>query len=267
MYRLIVSDLDETLLRSNKKVSEKDISSIAALEGVSFSIASGRGFTSLHDALKQIGLYNKKDTFTISLNGGIITENLNDRIMYKEALSYEEALELFHLGLSLGKCIHVYTPYKSYTWDMDEDERNYTRGRIDFIHLEKADISFLINESIMKILFVDPDMNHLRQIRKQLDLEDRFAISYSANRYLEFNPINVDKGKALQKLCNILNIPIEESIAVGDSLNDKKMLEAAGLGIGVANASAEIRDVCDVILQSDNDHSPITEIIERFIKK
>ena len=267
MYRIIVSDLDETLLNDAKKVSEDDKRAIASLNGVRFAIASGRGFTSLQDALMQVGLYNAKDSYTISLNGGIITENFENRIIYCQPLKYEEAVMLFKMGLKLEKCIHIYTPYKTYVYGLTEEERIYVNGRIDLFPLESPDISFLRNEQILKVLYVDPDMNELKKLRKQLDLEDKFAITFSANRYLEFNPLGVDKGMALKKLCEILSIDIKESIAVGDSVNDKRMLEEAGLSIGVANAVKDIRDVCDVILDSDNNHSPLSEIAERFIKR
>ncbi|MBQ1306724.1 MAG: HAD-IIB family hydrolase, partial [Erysipelotrichaceae bacterium] len=84
--------------------------------------------------------------------------------------------------------------------------------------------------------------------------------------YLEFNKKGVNKGQGLRKLAEYLNIPISETIAVGDSLNDLSMIKAAGLGIGVKNAADEIINDCNIILDSTNNDSPVTEIYERFIK-
>ena len=267
MYKLIVTDLDETLLNDSKHVSQADKKAIAGLKDVRFAVASGRGFCSIQEVLKEIGLYDKEDTYSISLNGAIITENKDNRIIYCKPLSFEKARKIFRIGMDMGACMHVYTPYITYAWNVFEAERIYVKNRIELTEMDTEDIDFLKEERIMKILFVNTDMDYLRELRKKLDLEDEYAITFSANRYLEFNESGVNKGEGLHHLCEILNIDISESIAVGDSLNDREILIDAGLAAGVANAVEQIRDICDVILDSDNNHSPMSEIIDRFIKK
>lgn len=267
MYKMIVTDLDETLLNDEKHVSEKDKEAIDSLKNVRFAVASGRGFVSIQEVLKEIGLYDKENTYSISLNGAIITENKGNRIIHCDYMPYEKAEKIFRIGVSLDTCIHVYTPYMTYVWNLTEEERIYVNGRIELTPMESDDISFLKNDRIMKILFVNTDMDYLHRLRKELDLEDEYAITFSANRYLEFNNPGVNKGDGLHKLCEILDIDISQSIAAGDSLNDREILKEAGLSVGVANAVAQIRDVCDVILESDNNHSPMSEIIDRFIRK
>ena len=267
MYRLIISDLDETLLNDQKHVSESDRQAIASLKDASFCIASGRGFMSLQEALKQIGLYDKKNTYSISLNGAVITENKDNRIIYCHPLSFDKAEKIFRIGMEMKACMHIYTPYVTYAWNLFEAERVYSHNRIDLTEMFTDNIGFLKKEKIMKVLFVRPDMEYLHDLRKKLNLEDEYAITLSGNRYLEFNDTGVNKGDGLRHLCQILKVDPSETIAVGDSLNDREILEEAGLAIGVANAVEQIRDVCDVILESDNNHSPICEIITRFIQK
>ena len=266
MYKLIISDLDETLLQDDKHVSFKDKKAIDELEGCRFAIASGRGFVSIQEALKEVGLYDRENSYSISLNGAVITENKNNRIISCVPLTYAEADRLFSIAVDLDLCTHIYTPYQTYVYRLSQAEKIYVNGRIELTELEKPDLSFLKGEDIIKILYVDPDMEELKALRKRLDLEDLFSVTMSANRYLEFNHKGTDKGKGLRRLCDLLNIDISETIAVGDSLNDKEMLEAAGLSVCVANAVDEIRQICDVILKSDNNHSPISEVIDRFIK-
>ncbi len=267
MYRLIVSDLDQTLLNDDKHVSPSDIANISDLKDVVFVLASGRGFVSLQNALKELGLYDREKTYTISLNGGILTENRNNRILSCEPLSFEDADFLFHKGKDLGLCVHIYVPEVTYVWGLTEEERTYTEGRIELTPIPGEDISFLKDTDIIKILFVNTDMDRLRQLRKDLDLDERFAVSFSANRYIEFNRKGVNKGSGLHKLCDLLDIDIRDSIGVGDSVNDTELLQEAGLSVCVANAVDEIRQICDVVLVSDNNHSPISEIIDCFIQK
>lgn len=266
MYKLIVSDLDETLLTSDKNVSEKDIETINNLKDVRFVLSTGRGFDSVGKTLKQINQYNKQDSYTISFNGGVITENKDNRIIYEKPLDFDMADKLFKIGLNYDVCIHVYTKKICYTYNIFENEDKYLKTILNFENFYNPDISFLKDEPILKVLYASEDFSYLEKIRKQIDLEDQFEISFSADKYLEFNPKGVNKGFGLIKLCELLNIDIKDTIAIGDSTNDLSMLKEAGLSIAVKNAVKEVKDVCDVILDVDHNNSPITYLIENIIK-
>lgn len=58
-------------------------------------------------------------------------------------------------------------------------------------------------------------------------------VSYSSNRYIEFNHQGVNKGQGLKKLADILGVDIKETIVIGDNFNDLSMIKVAGLGVGV----------------------------------
>ena len=266
MYRIIVSDLDETLLTSDKNVSEKDIETINNLKDVRFVLSTGRGFDSVGKTLKQINQYNKQDSYTISFNGGVITENKDNRIIYEKPLDFDMADKLFKIGLNYDVCIHVYTKKICYTYNIFENEDKYLKTILNFENFYNPDISFLKDESILKVLYASEDFSYIEKIRKQIDLEDQFEITFSANRYLEFNPKGVNKGFGLEKLCELLDVDIKDTIAIGDSTNDLSMIIKAGLGVSVANGVKLVKDNCDVILESDNNHSPISELVSRFIK-
>ncbi|MBQ1567431.1 MAG: HAD family phosphatase [Erysipelotrichaceae bacterium] len=266
MYRLILTDLDETLLTTDKHVSPADIQTISKLKDTKLVLATGRGHFSIQNTLKEVGLYDKEDEYCISLNGAIITENKGNRIIHMEPLGYPDAVRLFETGLNHNVCIHIYTAVDCYGFRVFDNEREYLKNRINVIEFEGNDLSFLKDLPIMKVLYCNPDIDYLRDLKRKLDLDDVYDVTLSANRYLEFNKKGVNKGQGLRKLAEYLNIPISETIAVGDSLNDLSMIKAAGLGIGVKNAADEIINDCDIILDSTNNDSPVTEIYERFIK-
>lgn len=266
MYKLIATDLDETLLQSDKHVSIKDVETIKKLEDVKFVLATGRGFLSIQNTLKEIGLFDKTNEYTISYNGAVICENKDNKIIHLQELGYKHAQRLFDVGLNYDVCIHVYTLDNCYTYRMFDNERQYLNNRIQTVEFDSKDISFLANEPILKVLYCSQDFDYLKQIKKELNLDNEYDVSLSANRYLEFNLKGVNKGNALIKLAEYLNIDVKDTIAVGDSLNDLTMIQKAGLGIGVKNATQEIINDCDVILDSTNNESPITEIYERYIK-
>lgn len=267
MYRLIATDLDETLLTTDKHVSEADIETINKMEDVKFVLATGRGFFSIQNTLKEVGLYDKENEYCISYNGAVITENKDNRIIHMEPLDYSDALKLFDIGQKYDVCIHLYTLDNCYAYRIFENERQYLNNRIKVTEFEDQDISFIKDDVILKVLYCNSNIDYLRSIKEELGLDDVYDVSLSANRYLEFNRKGVNKGLGLRKLAEYLNIPIEETIAVGDSLNDLAMVKEAGLGIGVKNSTIEIIDDCDIILDSTNNESPISEIYERYIKK
>lgn len=75
-----------------------------------------------------------------------------------------------------------------------------------------------------------------------------------------------DKSRGLAALCAHLNIPMSEIITVGDSPNDLGMLKAAGLGVAMGNARAEVQAVADAITD-DCDHSGVAKVIHEYLLK
>lgn len=265
MYKIIATDLDETLLNSQKHVSKDDLQTISNLNDCYFIIATGRGFKAVESTLKEIGQYNKPNTYLISFNGGVITENFNNRIIYSKLMPYDDAQFLFEKGLKFNVCIHIYTLDCCYTYRIFENEiKNLDKSNVSFINFENTDIQFLKNENIVKVLYCFEDMNYLRSIKKELNLDNKFSISFSSNRYLEFNPKGIDKGYGLKNICDILHIDIKDTIGVGDNINDIELIKTAGLGIGVNNVIDDVKPCCDLILDSTNNDSPITEIANQF---
>ena len=96
-----------------------------------------------------------------------------------------------------------------------------------------------------------------------LDKEVQFT--YSSNRYMEFNSIHTSKGLALKNLAKHLNITIDETMAIGDHLNDLSMLEVAGLSVAVNNAQDEVKRICDVTTSLNNCEGGVAQAIEKYV--
>ena len=90
MYKIIACDLDETLLRRDRKISEKDKQSIAKLKdlGVKFVPASGRNYVSIDAQLKELGTFDAENEYVISFNGGAITENKNHKLLHFDGIPF-----------------------------------------------------------------------------------------------------------------------------------------------------------------------------------
>ena len=95
--------------------------------------------------------------------------------------------------------------------------------------------------------------------------DKQISASYSSGRYLEMNKIGVNKGQGLIDLAEILQIPIEATIAVGDHYNDLDMLKVAGLSVAAGNAIDDIKAVCDYTTQANHNEGVVAELIEKFI--
>ena len=266
MYRLIVSDLDETLLRSDKTVSPADREAIAEAgrRGVKFVPASGRGFKSIAKTLKELDLYGKADEYVISFNGGAVTENRGERVLYHRGLPFEEAEELYRRGQDYD--VHVYTLDTVYVYHFFPGEQAFLRGRMEVEEVSHTTLDFLRGQEIIKVLYTNTDHAYLTSIARDLEsLTGDMDVSYSSGRYLEFNPAGVNKGAGLRKLAGILGIDMRDTIAVGDNYNDITMIEAAGLGVGVANTVEELKPRCDFVTEATHEESAIAEVIRKFI--
>lgn len=267
-YKIIACDLDETLLGSDRKVSPKNQAAIqrAREKGVKFVPATGRGFSSVQGVLEGLGLADAPGEYVLSYNGGAITENRGNRLLHFAGLPFEKADALFRRGLQYGVCIHVYTLETVYVYNFREDEQAYLRGRMEVDVLEEPDIAFLRDEPIAKLLFSSEDLAYLSRIEKELSgLTADLEIYYSSARYLEFNPKGVSKGSGLLRLAELLNVDPAETIAIGDNFNDLPMIQAAGLGVGVANVVDAVRPFCGYVTRATHDQDAVAEVIEKFV--
>lgn len=268
MYKLIACDLDETLLSDDKHVCEQNRRAIAQAQklGVKFVPATGRGFVSVEKTLKEIGLFEKPNQYVISFNGACVTENKDNRVLLFNGLDYEIANQLYKFGLNQDVCIHVYTKDMVYVYNLNDDERKYMTGRHEFMEIDKPDLTFLRNEPIAKVLYQNNSQTYLQQIAANLGgLKSKLDISYSSNRYLEFNQKGVNKGAGLTWLAHKLGFSISETMALGDNFNDLTMLKVAGLGVGMQNTNPKMKDECDFITKANNNEGGVAEAIKKFV--
>ncbi|MDC7953667.1 Cof-type HAD-IIB family hydrolase [Liquorilactobacillus mali] len=270
MYKLIACDLDETLLNDQKKISPKNVQTIkkAVAQGAFFVPNTGRSFLTVQDNLRELGLYQQENSYVISFNGGAIVENQGNQILTTNLLPFEVVKRLFELGVKNNYCIHVYSLDKLYIWNINSEEINYISGRVaEWEELEEDNIDALATTKLVKIIFNIESKKERATIEEEVlrDIDYSLNITFSSDRYIEFNSAKADKGQALIKLGKMLNIQEDEIIAIGDSGNDLAMIKAAGLGAAVANAHELIKENADVITSNDNNNSAVAEVIEKFI--
>lgn len=272
MYKMIVCDLDETLMNDDGTLSEKNAAAIqaATAKGVYFVPNSGRSYTSFQNDLEKMHLRNQPNQYSISYNGGLLLENKDNRPIAINAMPFEVAKAVFEAGVANPKAdTHVYTQDKLYIYNPVADDAAYLKNRgVTFTVMEDADFDQFKGQNVMKVIMALPTMDERKQMRADVEKNvdsSKLAVTYSSDRYVEFNPAGIDKGSASVQLGELLGIKPEEIIAAGDNSNDLPMLRAVGLPVSVANGIDSVKKAAKYITAADNNHDALAEVINQFV--
>lgn len=275
MYKLVATDMDEAFLDHDHQIPEANIRAMQRMKelGVLFVPSSGRWYSSIMDNFAHLDPALLEGSYVISYNGGFINRVGDPNPLTSCGIGRACAEELYALGRELGKCMHVnVADGHVFVCDAPEAERTYLEkisGVTHFSSAEHTDLSFLDSRDIVKLIFMDPDFEGLQQLGRELEpMAQRLGveITFSSKRYLEFMPAGIDKGYGLKKLAEMLGIPMDQVIGVGDSANDLAMIKAAGLGVGVANVTDDVRPYCDIVLESTGDDGAFEELVEKYLE-
>lgn len=269
-YKLILTDLDETLLDENKLISKENLASIKAASemGIKFAIASSRAYKTLEYykdilAIKpSVICYN--GAYSIDEQGHII-ENCY--------LSKELLLNIIKIADEHNIYYHFYKNGIMFSNRFEYGTKRFYNSNLSLDKKYKIEIRLLPdckdyiennNICLHKIVLMDNDIQKLQLLRKELSLINEIEFSKSSWNNMEIVKSGIDKGTALKKLCSYYNIPVESCIAVGNDENDIPMIKAAGLGVAVKNADSEVKILADYITENDNEHDAIAEVIKKF---
>ena len=276
MYRLIASDMDETFLDGDHRIPPANISAIrrAREHGVLFVPSSGRAYASIMHSIAGIDPELMEGSYVISFNGGFINRYGDPEPLVSCGLDRDRAAALYADGLARGLCVLLNMPDGVvHILDAPESERRYVSA-YSSIELKNS-ASFPTFESLrldtapVKVCYMSDDFEGLKHLGEAI-ADDLAALdvepTLSSGRYMELMPRGVTQGAGLLKLAEILDISPAETVAVGDSANDLSMIRAAGLGVGVANVTDDVRPHCDVVLSASADEGAIAEVVDRFIE-
>lgn len=243
-YKLVALDMDGTLLNDESLISEANSFWIAkALEaGVIVIFSTGRGFAHAIGLAEDI----KLETPMITVNGSEIWTKPYE-LLYRTTLDSSYVEKLHKLALRYPEAW-----YWANTIGSIRNKEYWVQDK------QIADFEW------MKFGYYIEDLQALAEIREEIESWDSLEISNSSIYNIEVNPKGVSKASALAKLCNHLNITMEEVIAVGDSLNDIRAIQEAGLGIAMDNAQQAVKDAADAITASNNDDG-VAKVIQKYI--
>ena len=273
MYRVLACDLDGTLYRDDKTISEQTIKEMKRISdlGVIILPSTGRTHLELPVLLEALPFLR----YALCCNGGTVYDYQENRYVYQETIPYELALRVLEYVKTLPVYETVVVDGKRIgKGDENGDVCEYIRKTavkgILFNIQGACDVKEAYAQRHMnaqKFLFYPAEGADREEVISSLrSAFPQLEVSSSGPKLIEVNIRGVDKGKALKDFCRLMDIPIEESLAFGDAENDISMLEAAGLAVVMENGTPETKKHADIICPSNNDDG-ICKIIEELWKE
>ena len=272
MYRVLACDLDGTLLKDDKTISQKTIDEMRRItdQGVIILPSTGRTHRELPTILKDLPFIH----YALCCNGGSVYDYIEDRYIYEDSIPYELAFEVLEFAESLPVYESVIVNGERIVQGDENDEivdyiRKVAVKGILFNLTGAHDVKEAFakrGQNAQKFLFYLKEGHDKKEVQETLSSRfPQLSVSSSGPLFIEINIKGVDKGKALKNFCESMNIPIQESMAFGDAENDINMLDAAGLAVVMENGTPETKRHADLICPSNNDDG-VAKVIEEYWK-
>lgn len=256
---LICTDLDGTLLKNDKTISDENMEAINYFmaEGGLFTFVTGRMPNYVKNMYERV---NPNAPFGCS-NGGGLFDHKKQEYLWTRPIdsSVLELVEFVDKELpQVG--IQVCTFHKTYFCK----DNPAIDAFIKITGLPKVTADYHdVKEEIAKIMFCDLNEDTIFRLKELLDAHpkaENFDFVRSERILYEVLPKNTHKGTVIEKMCELFDLDIKKTIGIGDYDNDIGMLKTAGLGVAVANAADSAKAVADMITVSNEEHA-IAQVI------
>lgn len=260
--KIIFIDSDGTLRDSSGVISERVKKAIQEnkKKGNKIIISTSRPRYQIIKVVEEV----LADDIVISSNGSEIYDSKNKRIIFNSFIEYDELIKLVEYAYL--KDIRLILTMDDYDY-VTKDIRNSNQKL-----LNKNDYkNELINCNVKQCMFIDKNSNEIFKLKDILSKNGKLNIvdecieksKYCENWFSIVNS-NCSKGNAIKILIKYLNVPIENTIAIGNDKNDISMFEVAGLSVALANASEDIKNKVDYITLS-NDEDGVALFLESLL--
>lgn len=271
MYKLVAIDLDGTLLNSKKEISNEDNQTInrAIEKGIKIVVCSGRIYTGARIYAKQLGIKGPM----IACNGAIIKDLDTNEVLFSDSLRAEDCKSVIEICHDEDVYFHIYAGETMYTEKLGFSSEFYWKKNLVLPEKERVDIRLVANlkdeiknlpVSASKIVVISNDSDKLTLVRQKVEKINFIDVMSSSFENFEVVNHGVNKGKALELLSNKLGIERDEIIAIGDNENDHSMLQFAGLGVAMQNATDFAKGIADFITSS-NDDNGVSKVLEKYV--
>lgn len=230
-------------------------------------LASGRPLPAILDTVREAAL-SLPGLLVIANNGALVYELDSGKPLLEMRLAPLDVSALFALARRHDIHIHTYLEDAVLTDRRDPETDYYCK----YVHMPVRELA---GSSLEEVLTVCPfkclaihlaDRSKLEALRKDAEilLGQRVASLFSSDCYLEFFDRRAGKGNALRFVCDLLRVPLRDAFAAGDAENDISMLQTAGTGVAMQNASDTVKKAADLVTSRGNGQDGLIEIIEQY---
>ncbi|WKU13391.1 Cof-type HAD-IIB family hydrolase [Staphylococcus devriesei] len=258
-YKVIVMDMDDTLINSNNEVSFETKEYLINIQnqGYRLVLASGRPTEGMLPIARELEL-DKHDSYIISYNGGKTIKVATEEVEVSKSVSKENFDKIADYCREKNFLVLTYQD-GHIIHDGDHEYRDIESELTGLPMKRVDDIKKYINEDVPKVMGVDyvENITHARDAMNG-SFNSQIDVTTSKPFFLEFMAKGVSKGNAIKALCNQLEIPLSDVICFGDSLNDQSMFEVVGYSVAMGNANEELKAIADkTTLDNDSNGIPV----------
>lgn len=265
--RLILSDFDGTLADSRNEVSEEVVKTINTYvkDGGIFAVCTGRILPSILPRVRQMGL----NGLVVACQGSVIAEIESGEIIKNVTFTAEQTSEICAVLEEIHNNVQAYYDGGFFS-SLPPDEKHLNLYE-SIIGVKARHAPRPLSETVKSCGLRFNKVAALCRPEEQKELlsaltarlGDRYDVTCSAKVLVEISPYGETKGKALEFLAEKYGVPMESTCAIGDNLNDLSMLEAAGYGVAVGNASEELKARARYVTVS-NDEGAVAKVIKEY---
>lgn len=259
MIKLILTDLDGTLLSSDKKIPEElpEVYNKLKEQGITFGIASGRSYASIRRDFPNIA----PDTLVISDGGSLVT--YKDQLVHQIIFNQKEYQRVIKQVLQIPNSFTIAcTRDCAYTLPLEKEHYFNEVHKFHSKHIIVDDLLSLDN--IIKVSVFLDDKNTGRALEMSADLEDYNEVVLGGDEWLDVCVKNTSKASGIKPACALLNIEKEQIMAFGDYLNDLELLKNIDYSYAMDNAHPDIHKVANYKCASNDENGVMNEIIKKF---
>lgn len=262
---LVLCDMDGTLLMPDHSISPRNLAAVKALQaiGVHFTLATGRPPRGMRDQVKQLGI----ELPTAAFNGGVLV-SADGSYLQSHRLPYE----------AVRKTLEVLAHHSEVeVWVFADDEWLLRDPHGPMVAQEQNSLGYAprvvldfeqYGQRVDKIVATCRNVSLLAELEHQLQraFNDQALASRSQAHYLDVTAPRANKGDALVTLADLLGVPLERTMVIGDGGNDPAMFHRAGLSVAMGQASQEVRQQA-MQVTSSNLEDGVAQAIERYVLK
>lgn len=251
MYKLILLDLDGTLLRSDKTISGRTVSALSECRkrGYLVGVSTARGESNASQYIGQI-----VPELVISSGGALV--RFGEDILYCAAFGPEETRKIIDAGFELtqGQCEITVDTLDAHYWNYKEDPHILSPDWGDVRYTDYRDFSL----PSLKISIELPGKDLAEEIARRADCD---WARFSDGNWYKFSRRDATKEKAIGQITAALGISADEILAFGDDYVDLGMLAVSGTGVAMGNAIPEVKQAADAVTGS-NDEDGVAVYLE-----